>query len=530
MLICLTLFCIIIVMRLKIGAKLMCSFFIVGMTFFAFAGYSFLKFQHLQRQLIELEVRTYPALDLITRLLTLLKETEKVFQEAVEHLDPKPLDRVTQMVKEFQDQVRKLEELTNQPQMSEIALLYVNYAQLGQGTIGQYMLGGNLETIQKELVKLNHFAQLLKMQLENEYQAKYQALKSALVTAKKSGEEMNATIFNATAIALVFGILIAMAITRNISKPIDLLVEATRRIGEGDLSVKLNLARRDEFGDLAKTFNNMVDDLKRLIEKEKQLALAQEIAEAQRKRAAELEEINKKLKEMQLMLMQAGKMAAVGQMGAGIAHELNQPLTAIRGYTQLMLEEFSPEEPRWEHLKLIEEQTTRMMQIVNNVRRFSRMSRISLEPVDVYKPIEDAFMLLSTQLKNHQIEVIQQFDKELPKVMGDADQLQQVFINLITNARDALDGKGGGNIWIRTQVNNGMVEISFKNDGPLIAEDVMSHIFEPFFTTKPPELGTGLGLSISQGIVKDHKGVIKVANREGEGVEFVISLPTASVA
>jgi len=245
----------------------------------------------------------------------------------------------------------------------------------------------------------------------------------------------------------------------------------------------------------------------------------------------EVEEREKKLKETQAMLVQAGKLSAMGQLGAGIAHELNQPLAAIRGYTQVLIEEIKNNDPHLADLKIIEEQTGRMGTIVNNIRTFARDSKFKLELIDVHKPIEDAFTLLTAQLTNHNIEVVKDYGQDIPKIKADSNQLQQVFINLISNARDVLDKNNGGKIWVSTrmlklekQKTDLNIEISFKNEGPPIPKEIIHRIFDPFFTTKDSGKGTGLGLSISYGIIKDHQGEIMVANKE-DGVEFVISLP-----
>jgi len=266
------------------------------------------------------------------------------------------------------------------------------------------------------------------------------------------------------------------------------------------------------------------------------------VQEALLQKKREVEARERELREAQAMLVQAGKLRALGQLGAGIAHELNQPLAAVRGYAQVMLEQISSDDPHWKNLKIIEEQTGRMTQIVNNIRTFARDSKTALESIDIRKPIEDAFMLFTVQLKNHSIEVVREYEEGLPKVMGDPNQLQQVLINLIANARDALDTKGGGTIWVmarkkqetvkqspqETRNKKLEIEVLFRDNGPGIPADVVDYIFDPFFTTKEPGQGTGLGLSISYGIMRHHQGGIAVTNRKDKGVEFVITLPAVA--
>jgi len=274
---------------------------------------------------------------------------------------------------------------------------------------------------------------------------------------------------------------------------------------------KFEIYSEDEIGELADAFHKMTVDL-----------------ESRRK---EVEEREKQLRKTQAMLVQAGKLSAMGQLGAGIAHELNQPLAAIRGHTQVMIEEIKKDNPHHSDLKMIEDQTQRMSKIINNIKTFARDSKTTMDLIDIRKPIDDAFMLFTTQLKTQNIEVIQEYAQDVPKINGDSHKLQQVFINLISNARDELVKKGGGKFWINTRlIKLGKskvdlkVEVSFKNEGMPIAEKDIDRIFDPFFSTKELGKGTGLGLSISYGIIQDHHGEILVVNKE-DGVEFLVQLP-----
>lgn len=277
-----------------------------------------------------------------------------------------------------------------------------------------------------------------------------------------------------------------------------------------------------------------------------------------------LENRERKLKETQSMLVQAGKLSAMGQLGAGIAHELNQPLAAIRGYAQIMLREISDDSPHFEDLKMIEDQTSRMAEIINNIRKFARDEKAHFDVIDIHRPIRDAFMLLNAQLNDNSIEVKMQCGENISLLRANSNQLQQVFLNFISNAKDVLCmKKGSRQIWVVTRMvtavdentslsgESGMnrdIEIIFGNNGPLIEEKDLDKIFDPFFTTKEPGKGTGLGMSISYGLIKDHGGELRVRNIRGghlpistelsvpngglpvdaqdnQGVEFVITLP-----
>ncbi len=311
-------------------------------------------------------------------------------------------------------------------------------------------------------------------------------------------------------------ILLSLFTAKSIAKPIRTLQEGTEIIAQGDLTKQIPVTTKDELGLLTDAFNKMTLNLKRSMQ------------DLERRRK-ESEEREKQLKETQAMLVQAGKLTAMGQLGAGIAHELNQPLTAIQGLSQTMFGRMKSTDPYRQPLEKVIEQAKRMTKIIENIRKFGREAKGEVEPVDIHQTLEDALMLVSAQLKHHGIEVIKEYADSLPSVQGNANQLQQVFTNLLTNACDALDEVGlGGRIWMITQCRGAearSVEVVFKNDGPSIPEKDITEIFNPFFTTKPPGKGTGLGLSISYGIIRDHHGSIEVENLKEGGVEFRISLP-----
>jgi len=225
-------------------------------------------------------------------------------------------------------------------------------------------------------------------------------------------------------------------------------------------------------------------------------------------------------------LIQSEKLIAIGTLAAGIAHELNQPLMVIRGYTQILLSSY-PEDPELKDtLKRIERQTTRMIKIIQHLREFSRGSDGVKKPVDINEIIKNAFTLFDQQLKAHDIQVTMELAENLPFVNANFNRLEQVIVNLIVNARDALDEKGGGEIKVINRLKNPHeLEILFSDTGIGIPAHVRQRIFEPFFTTKEAEKGTGLGLSISYGIVKEHGGDISVDSKKGKGTTFTITLP-----
>lgn len=238
-----------------------------------------------------------------------------------------------------------------------------------------------------------------------------------------------------------------------------------------------------------------------------------------------VEERTRALQEAQAQLVQSAKLAALGTLAAGVAHELNQPLTVIRGYAQALMADDRLDLETKADLDRIQAQTTRMARIINHLRDFSRQSHGTFEPLALNQVIEDSFTLLSQQLQARNIEVVKALDPGLPMIPGDRFQLEQVFINLITNARDAMQPQGGGRLTVTTRVAGGFVEAAVADTGPGIPEAIRDLIFDPFFTTKEVGQGTGLGLSISYGIITQHGGEIRVENRPEGGAVFVVRLP-----
>ncbi|MBZ0168502.1 Histidine kinase [Candidatus Methylomirabilis lanthanidiphila] len=272
-------------------------------------------------------------------------------------------------------------------------------------------------------------------------------------------------------------------------------------------------------------------DLDLLIPLGEQLAIAIENARLHKEMGHRVEERTRALKQTQAQLIQSGKLAAVGTLAAGVAHELNQPLMIIRGYAQELLQDrrITDAEIR-DDLWRIEAQTTRMVAIINHLRDFSRESKGRREGVDLNRIVSDALTFLDQQLKSRNIVVTQELSPDRPQVWVDPLQIEQVLLNLITNARDAMEAAGFGTIIVRTEpVSGGRVALSVTDIGPGIPDDIRSRIFDPFFTTKEVGKGTGLGLSICHGIVEEHGGALTVESpvADGQGARFTIVLPCA---
>jgi two-component system NtrC family sensor kinase len=233
---------------------------------------------------------------------------------------------------------------------------------------------------------------------------------------------------------------------------------------------------------------------------------------------------------LQAKLMHTEKMAALGQLVSGVAHEVNNPLAAIVGFTDLLLENPAVPDDAKQELRVILQEAERTRVIVQNLLSFARQLPAQREPVQINAILQQTLQLRAYNFSNHGIEIRQRYHDELPLTIGDPQQLRQVFLNILNNAYDAIqEGHRPGKIEITTSQCDGHLEVTFRNDGPAIAHP--ERIFEPFFTTKEVGKGTGLGLSICYGIVRAHGGEIAARNNaEGPGCTFLVRLPIARTA
>ncbi|MFQ5975374.1 MAG: ATP-binding protein [Candidatus Hydrothermarchaeales archaeon] len=290
-----------------------------------------------------------------------------------------------------------------------------------------------------------------------------------------------------TIVIALFLIIFAIFLSRSLIEPINQLVRGTERIGKGDLQYKINIKSKDEVGRLAESFNNMTKNL-----------------EASQKR-----------------LVQSEKLASLGRLAAGVAHEINSPLTNISTSAQILLRKKDKSDPKTERLEVIEGNVVLATKIVRGLLDFARPPKPIFEEVEINELIVRTLKILKYQFTNIKLHVY--LDKELPSIMGDSGQLQQVLINLMTNASQAMPNDG--DLSVSTWRENGFVEIDIKDTGHGIAKEDMNKIFDPFFTTRKHGEGTGLGLSISHGIIQKHNGKIEVKSKIGEGTTFIIKLP-----
>ena len=236
-------------------------------------------------------------------------------------------------------------------------------------------------------------------------------------------------------------------------------------------------------------------------------------------------EIQRKLEKTQIQLLQSAKMASLGKLAAGVAHQLNNPLGGITLYAKLVLEEYDLVDEARNDVQRILKDAQRCRDTVRELLEFARQTRQFMKPNDINRAIERTLFLLENQTLFHNIEIQKCLAAQLPMVHADIQQLNHMFMNIILNAAQAMDGNGRLRLSTRMAGEDGRVVIEIADTGPGIPEKALEHIFEPFFTTKEEGKGTGLGLSIVYGIVENHRGKIKVDSRPGRGTVFTIELP-----
>lgn len=350
---------------------------------------------------------------------------------------------------------------------------------------------------------------------------------------------------------VILSIIIATALVRRITEPIAQLERAAGYVANGDYKISLNIESKDEIGSLGNSFLVMTNSLKEAREKIEQNAAALKLQNE------ELEATMKQLKETENQLVQSEKMASLGQLTAGVAHEINNPvnfimanvnplrndiydvLEVMKKYDETIIEnslnekfvnvdklknelEYSLLLEEIENLlRGIEDGGKRSAEIVKGLRNFSRLDEDEMKMASINEGIESTLLMLKSDFKNR-IEVGKDYG-DIPELFCYPGKLNQVFMNILSNAGQAIENSG--QIIIKTYNDEDSIYISVKDNGPGMKEETINKIFDPFYTTKDVGKGTGLGLSISYGIVKDHKGEIKVNSEIGEGTEFIIVLP-----
>ncbi len=236
-------------------------------------------------------------------------------------------------------------------------------------------------------------------------------------------------------------------------------------------------------------------------------------------------QMKQKLQKTQIQLLQAEKMASLGKLAAGVAHQLNNPLGGITLFAQIMLEEYNLEDAAKEDLKRILGDAERCRITVKELLEFARQTRQEIRLNDINRALSQTLFLLENQSLFHNITIVRDLDPALPKVPSDIQQLNHVFMNIILNAAEAMEGSGRLKIQTGGVEGEEQIQIKISNTGPEIPEDILPHIFDPFYTTKDEGKGTGLGLSMAYGIIENHNGRIQAENSPEEGTVFMILLP-----
>lgn len=350
---------------------------------------------------------------------------------------------------------------------------------------------------------------------------------------RKANELKRTVILVIVAVVIVVIIFITLAVNKYIGIPIKNLISATQKISSGDLNYKINVSYEDELGELAVFFNKMTEDLKNSMDK---------VEEYSRTLEEKVEERTKELKESQEKLVQTSKMAAVGQLAGGVAHEINNPMGVILGFSQSVVKMIKEDNPLYMPLKSIEREAVRCKKMITDLLTFSRKEKTHSEIVTINETVEETLSLVQAQTKVKNIKVVKEYGTGLPQIEVNKNQIQQVIMNLCNNAIDAM--KDGGELTIKTQIADGSdktknIIIKISDNGEGIPKDNLDKIFEPFFTTKQVGKGTGLGLSLCYEIIQKHNGTIEVesptftevsAGREvGKGTTFIIKLPVKGV-
>lgn len=313
--------------------------------------------------------------------------------------------------------------------------------------------------------------------------------------------------------SLASAITLLTLLSRNVVVPIREISSATERVGQCDLNVKVPVYGKDEVGELAHSFNRMIDDLRKSRD---------EVED----RSVKCEQAYNSMQSAQKKLIQSEKLAAIGTLVAGIAHEINNPVGIIAARTDCMLMEMKDKGMEGQYtddLMVINRQTGRIADITMALLTFARHGHAEMSLIDINSIVEDTIFLVGKQFLKEGIKMEKHLSLKSPKVMANGNRMQQVLLDLLNNARDAMPE--GGLIIIATDVATDNVELTIADTGEGINDEALDNIFDPFFTTKEVGKGTGLGLAVSYGIIQDFGGNIEVISRKGEGSTFNITLP-----
>ncbi len=305
-------------------------------------------------------------------------------------------------------------------------------------------------------------------------------------------------------LGVLFSLGLSYLLSRSISVPVHKLVVASKELANGNLDAMVEKTSNDEIGLLADAYNSM--------------------ANALRARDEQLKEFTRK------KFMESERLALIGQLAANVAHELNNPLQGIVTYSHLLLERNTIDIPTKQSLEKIVVQANRSRDIIRGLLDFSRQRKPDKTLCNINNLLDESVSFLENQALMQNIKIVTQFDHALPSIVIDPSQVQRVFINMIVNAAEAMNGNGQLSMTTRLDQQKGFIEIVISDTGSGITEENLEKIFDPFFTTKETGHGVGLGLAISYGVIKEHGGSISVESEVGKGTTFTIRLPVIAEA
>ncbi|KAB0665329.1 HAMP domain-containing protein [Oryzomonas japonica] len=333
--------------------------------------------------------------------------------------------------------------------------------------------------------------------------------------------QINMIFSGVLAFVTLFGVPLSAWLGSNMARPIKALEEGARRIAAGEQQSDITVDSHDEIASLAGEFNIMK---RRLKEREREiLSLNHTLEEKVTERTTQLEEKNEQLLLAQKELAQAERLAAIGLLASGVAHEINNPLAIIRGNVELLEMNSAADDHGPEELDTIMRQVARIERIVKNLRAFSRGSAKQLSRFSLAEVLEDILDQVGHQVLLDPYTVTRDYRGKEIMIEADEDQLRQVFTNLIVNGLQAMEGGGTLFVDIGDDPEAGLCRVAVADTGPGLSEEQVEKLFTPFYTTKPH--GTGLGLAVSYGIVRDHGGEIEVLSEPGQGTIFSVILP-----
>jgi signal transduction histidine kinase len=345
--------------------------------------------------------------------------------------------------------------------------------------------------------EINNILYLLSARLNFMSQALIERVQLLQTQSHEEGRKALRYLFVFTLLVMAMSISVAYIISRKIANPIRSLLQGTKHVIKGNLDCHVSVAQRDEVGALAQSFNSMIDEIKR--HREQVENYSQTLEEKVKERTEELMRKDEDLR-------QSEKLASIGLLASGVAHELNNPLTSILMSVGLLMEDVKVSSGIYNELEKINGDTNRCIRIINELLDFSRHNIPDKIPSNISSLLGKSLNMLRHTLNLEKIVVNDDFSNNLPPVYCDPDQIQRVFMNTIANAVQAM--QGDGILILKTFLNGSFVNISVRDNGPGIPQSMIQKVFDPFFTTKKG--GTGLGLSISHRIIHDHGGRIEI--------------------